>query len=96
MIQLITPDQYAVFVRELFEMHRLRYRVFKERLGWDVEVSGDMEIDAFDASQPVYLLQKGDTERIQGCVRLLPTTGPTMLRDTFPALLDGQPAPAST
>jgi N-acyl-L-homoserine lactone synthetase len=95
MIQLITPDQYAVFVRELFEMHRLRYRVFKERLGWDVEVSGDMEIDAFDASQPVYLLQKGDTERIQGCVRLLPTTGPTMLRDTFPALLDGQPAPAS-
>ena len=95
MIQLITPDQYGAFVHELFEMHRLRYRVFKERLGWDVEISGDMEIDAFDACQPAYLLQMDDGGRIQGCVRLLPTTGPTMLRDTFPALLDGQPSPAA-
>jgi len=95
MIHLITPDRYGAFVDELSEMHRLRYRVFKVRLGWDVEVSGDMEIDAFDALQPAYLLQKGDDGQIQGCVRLLPTTGPTMLRDTFPALLDGQPTPAS-
>lgn len=95
MIQLITPNRYGAFVQELAEMHRLRYRVFKERLGWDVEVGGDMEIDAFDARQPVYLLQKDDDGCLQGCVRLLPTTGPTMLNDTFPALLDGQPAPAS-
>lgn len=32
---------------------------------------------------------------MQGSVRLLPTLGPTMLRDTFPALLEGQPAPSS-
>jgi acyl homoserine lactone synthase len=95
MIQLITPDRYGAFVHELSEMHRLRYRIFKERLCCDVEVSGDMEIDVFDACRPVYLLQKDDDGRIQGCVRLLPTTGPTMLNDTFPALLDGQPAPAS-
>ena len=95
MIQLITPDHYGAFVHELSEMHRLRYRVFKERLGWDVEISGDMEVDAFDACQPTYLLQKDDDGCIQGCVRLLPTTGPTMLRDTFPVLLDGQRAPAS-
>jgi acyl homoserine lactone synthase len=94
-IQLITPERYGAFVYELSEMHRLRYRVFKERLGWDVEVSGDMEVDEFDVCQPVYLLQKDDDGRIQGCVRLLPTTGPTMLNDTFPALLDGQAAPAS-
>ena len=95
MIQLITPDRYGAFLGELAEMHRLRYRVFKQRLGWDVEVSGDMEIDEFDACRPAYLLQTDDEDRIQGCVRLLPTTGPTMLRDTFPLLLDGQPAPAS-
>ena len=95
MIQLITPEHYGAFVHKLSEMHRLRYRVFKERLGWDVEVSGDMEIDGFDACRPAYLLQADDMDRIQGCVRLLPTTGPTMLRDTFPALLDGQPSPAS-
>ena len=84
MIQLITPDRYGAFLDELAEMHRLRYRIFKERLGWDVEVSGDMEIDEFDACRPAYLLQRDDDGRIQGCVRLLPTTGPTMLRDTFP------------
>jgi acyl homoserine lactone synthase len=94
-IELITPDRYGTFIYELSEMHRLRYRVFKERLGWDVEVTGDMEIDAFDACQPAYLLQQDKGGRIQGCVRLLPTTGPTMLRDTFPALLDGEPAPFS-
>ncbi len=36
MIQLITPDRYGAFLDELAEMHRLRYRIFKERLGWDV------------------------------------------------------------
>lgn len=94
MLQLINPERYGEFIDDLTEMHRLRYRIFKERLGWDVQVSGDMEIDEFDACQPAYLLQKDDDGRTQGCVRLLPTTGPTMLRDTFPVLLDGEPAPA--
>jgi acyl homoserine lactone synthase len=95
MLQLINPECYGEFIDDLAEMHRLRYRIFKERLGWDVQVSGGMEIDEFDAYRPVYLLQRGDDGRVQGCVRLLPTTGPTMLRDTFPALLDGQAAPAN-
>lgn len=95
MIQLLTPDRYGEFIDELAAMHRLRFRIFKERLGWDVQVSGDMEIDEFDACQPVYLLQTGDRGRLQGGVRLLPTMGPTMLRDTFPALLGKHRAPAS-
>ena len=95
MIQLIEPDHYGAFAEDLVEMHRLRYRIFKERLGWDVEVSGDMEADEFDACRPVYLLQKDHRGQVQGCVRLLPTTGQTMLGNTFPALLDGQAMPAS-
>lgn len=94
MIQLITPECYGKFIDELASMHRLRFKIFKKRLDWDVQVSGEMEIDEFDACQPVYLLQRESCE-VQGCVRLLPTTGPTMLRDTFPALLDGQSAPKS-
>lgn len=95
MIQLVTRDVYGEFIDELAAMHRLRFRIFKERLDWDVQVSGGMEIDEFDACDPVYLLQKDENGRIQGCVRLLPTTGPTMLGSTFPALLDGQAAPAT-
>ena len=82
MLQLINPDRYGEFIDDLAEMHRLRYRIFKERLGWDVQVSGDMEVDEFDACRPVYLLQRDDDGRVQGCVRLLSTAGPTMLRAT--------------
>ena len=95
MMQLITREYYSDSIEAVTEMHRLRYRVFKERLDWDVQFSGDMEIDEFDALRPAYLIQRARDNRVQGCVRLLPSTGPTMLRDTFPLLLDGEPAPAS-
>src|SRR5882724_9390351 len=36
MIQLITQQSYGDFPEALAEMHRLRYRVFKGRLDWDV------------------------------------------------------------
>ncbi|WP_354115922.1 acyl-homoserine-lactone synthase [Bradyrhizobium sp. LA7.1] len=95
MMQLITSSYYGHFIDDLAEMHRLRYRVFKERLDWDVQFSGDMEIDEFDALHPAYLIQRARDSRVQGCVRLLPSIGPTMVRDTFPVLLDGACAPAS-
>jgi acyl homoserine lactone synthase len=95
MMQLITAEYYCQFINELSEMHRLRHRVFKERLDWDVQISGDMEVDEFDALHPAYLIQRTTDGRVQGCVRLLPSTGPTMLRDTFPILLDGAAAPTS-
>jgi acyl homoserine lactone synthase len=69
--------------------------VFGQRLDWDVEISGEMEIDEFDALHPAYLMQRASDNSIQGCVRMLPSTGPTMLRDTFPLLMDGAPVPAS-
>jgi len=89
MMQVITSEFYGAFAEELSEMYRLRYRVFKERLGWDVQTAGDMEVDEFDALHPVYLIQRSSDYRVQGCVRLLPSTGPTMLRETFPVLLEG-------
>ncbi|WGR93009.1 acyl-homoserine-lactone synthase [Bradyrhizobium sp. ISRA443] len=95
MMQIITPDFYGAFAKELSEMYRLRYRVFRERLQWDVQTSGEMEIDEYDALHPVYLIQRASDYRIQGCVRMLPSTGPTMLRDTFPVLLDGHSFEAS-
>lgn len=95
MIQLITPPAYGEFSSTLVEMHRLRNRVFKLRLAWDVQTSGDMEVDDYDALGPVYLVQMSHSGQVQGSVRLLPTVGPTMLRDTFPALLEGQSAPSA-
>ena len=76
-------------------MHRLRGRVFKDRLGWDVSVSDGLEIDQYDTFKPTYLLAL-EQNVVVGCVRLLPTTGRNMLADTFPVLLDGNPAPRTT
>ncbi len=77
---------------ELWEMYRLRAKIFKERMGWDIPVLSGMEIDGYDALDPHYLLIK-DNNSVRGCWRLLPTEGPYMLRDTFPQLLNGRMAP---
>src|SRR5438874_2340457 len=54
-------------------MHRLRGRVFKERLDWDVSVAGGLEIDQYDSFKPTYLLALEQSD-VVGCVRLLPVT----------------------
>ncbi|MGW1424615.1 acyl-homoserine-lactone synthase [Bradyrhizobium manausense] len=95
MIQLIAPASFGEFSGVLVEMHQLRHRVFKLRMAWDVQTSGDMEVDEFDALSPTYLVQMSHSGQVQGSVRLLPTLGPTMLRDTFPTLLEGRPAPSA-
>ena len=73
-------------------MHRLRRRVFKDRLDWTVSVSNGLEADQYDNLSPTCLLGV-DRQDVVGCVRLLPTTGRNMLADTFPILLDGQAPP---
>lgn len=71
-------------------MFRMRAEVFSGRLGWDVSVTNGREIDRFDEEDPAYLLSINEkTSALQGAVRLLPTTGPNMLRDVFAALVPG-------
>jgi acyl homoserine lactone synthase len=84
MIRIVTKDNAERHVSNLYQMHRLRKQVFKDRLDWDVNVSGELEFDEFDALGPSYLLSMDRFGTLNGCVRLLPTTGPNMLRDIFP------------
>lgn len=88
MIQLITPPSYGEFSGTLVEMHRLRYRVFKLRMGWDVQTSGDMEVDAFDALTPIYLVQRSHSGEVQGSVRLLPSIARPCFETPFPRCLN--------
>ncbi|MEC5160174.1 acyl homoserine lactone synthase [Janthinobacterium sp. CG_23.3] len=70
-------------------MYRLRHSMFRERLGWDVHTQDGMEFDEYDQLNPMYMMAKeGGT--LHGCWRMLPTTGPNMLRDVFSMLLDGE------
>lgn len=74
-------------------MHQLRDTVFKQRLGWDVQSRDGLEMDIYDDIDPLYMVAHAGGSKVDGCWRLLPTTGPYMLRDTFPELLRGEPAP---
>ena len=77
----------------LHGMHALRDTVFHKRLGWEVESRDGLEIDDYDGMDPLYMVAHASGPQVDGCWRLLPTTGPYMLRDTFPQLLCGEPAP---
>jgi acyl homoserine lactone synthase len=93
MIRIVTKDNAGRCIGDLYQMHRLRKMVFKDRLGWHVAVTGELEIDEFDRFGPTYLLSIDDDRTVNGCVRLLPTTGPNMLRDIFPELVTKQAVP---
>eukprot|EP00919_Chromeraceae_sp_WS-2016_P071631 GHVR01169610.1.p1 GENE.GHVR01169610.1~~GHVR01169610.1.p1 ORF type:complete len:224 (-),score=22.12 GHVR01169610.1:530-1201(-) len=86
-IESADQDKYP----ELFdEMFRMRAEVFSGRLGWDVKVENGREIDRFDSEDPLYLLSLDERSgQLHGAVRLLPTTGPNMLRDVFSVLMPG-------
>lgn len=99
MSQMIRIAAREEFQRdELTGMYRLRAKVFKERMGWDVPILDGMEVDGYDALDPYYMMiSEPDNKpgnRVRGCWRLLPTEGPYMLKDTFPELLHGHAAPA--
>ncbi|HXF55300.1 MAG TPA: acyl-homoserine-lactone synthase [Hyphomicrobiaceae bacterium] len=68
-------------------MHRLRAKVFGDRLGWAVTVVDGRERDKFDDLNPLYALSLDAADRVVGTFRLLQTTGPTMLGEVFSACL---------
>lgn len=95
MIHIVKTEDLGRYADQIMQMHRLRYRVFAERLNWEVQTSGEMEFDTYDTMSPTYLLSIDDDDRVRGSLRLLPTTGPYMLKEVFPVLLGGCEAPSS-
>ncbi|MFK4259518.1 acyl-homoserine-lactone synthase [Agrobacterium tumefaciens] len=84
----VAPDQYERHRDFLRQMHRLRATVFGGRLAWDVSITAGQERDQYDDCRPTYLLAIAGGGKVAGCVSLLPASGPTMLEQTFPQLLD--------
>ncbi len=89
MLKLIEGSCASFFPKEIDAMFRNRAETFSGRLGWEVVVQDGYERDIFDDANPLYLVSVDpDTGEYWGSLRLLPTTGPNMLRDIFPQLLD--------
>jgi acyl homoserine lactone synthase len=72
-----------------------RYRVFVEKLGWDLNTENGLELDQFDRADTLYVIARGDDDEVIGTARLLPTTRPYLLSEVFPQLLHGLRAPCS-
>ncbi|MGO8844072.1 MAG: acyl-homoserine-lactone synthase [Methylocella sp.] len=89
MLKLIEGWNASKFPIEIDAMFCNRAQIFSERLKWRVAVKNGRERDVFDDANPLYLISVNPhTNKYRGSVRLLPTTGPNMLRDVFPYLLD--------
>ena len=80
-VQQHNARQYEGLLNQMF---RLRARVFRDRLRWKVQVIDGMERDRYDGEDPVYILYTDEMQqRLIGSLRLLPTTGPTLVADYF-------------
>ena len=65
-------------------MFQDRARQFGDRLNWQVSVDDKgFERDEYDALGPLYVICEDDSGAHAGSMRLLPTTGTTMLNDHF-------------
>lgn len=91
MIALLPGELRALFPRLIDEMHDLRLGAARAHAG---RPSGAVHrlavVDYFDSLDPLYVLALDEAECVAGALRLLPTTGVTMLNDAFAgALPDG-------
>ncbi|MEM6462080.1 MAG: acyl-homoserine-lactone synthase [Pseudomonadota bacterium] len=90
MIKVFNGLERHLYPEYSSEIFRLRKRVFHDMLKWDVTIDQDEEYDAFDNANPIYVASVSPhTGRLRGALRLLPTSGPNMLADTFPQLMNG-------
>lgn len=94
MIRVITGRD-AHFHPELFDqLYCARHRVFVTRMGWmNLARPDGRERDQFDFDSALHFIGLED-DRIASYTRLLPTTGPHLMRDVYPELLDGAKAPS--
>ncbi|MGY6569730.1 MAG: acyl-homoserine-lactone synthase [Salinarimonas sp.] len=84
MITLFTGEDAAAHAALHDQMLRGRAAVFRDKLGWDVSVVQGRERDAYDDANPLYIVSCDPVDgRVAGSIRLMPTTGPTLMRDVF-------------
>ena len=90
MLRYIYADDLNALPQLRDTMFQDRAAQFHTRLGWEVELDDKgSEHDAYDEMNPMYIIWEQPGGRHGGSLRLLPTTGSTMLGDHFLNLTDG-------
>lgn len=95
MIEVIQTGQFGK-TNSIIEMHKVRKLIFKDRMGWDLDINEDgLEIDDYDLPETVYILVRDDVGRVSGVWRMLPSSAPSMIRNIWPEFLDSFDMPIS-
>lgn len=90
----ITCHRHADLSDALWQqISRYRYKVFVQTLGWPLACAPGLECDEFDTPAATHVVASQSGRGIVGYARLLPTTGPYLLEQHFPQLLNGRTAP---
>jgi acyl homoserine lactone synthase len=84
MIDCFNLETAHLFGDALAEQHRLRHRIFVERLGWEMPSIRRMEYDQYDTPATYYLLWRDENGAARGIARLNPTDRPYLLKEIFP------------
>lgn len=95
-MNIVSGNQAELPPRLYTDLGCYRHEVFVELLRWDLSAPEGIEQDQFDRQDTVYVIARDDEGRINGCARLLPTTGPYLLGEVFPELLNGLSPPSSS
>jgi len=93
MLQIVDQYNRHLFINALEDMHRMRYRVAVQEMGWliDVDEHG-RDVDEFDYPDTIYVLYFNPDGSVGACGRINPTTRPHLLSDIFSnQCVDGVP-----
>ena len=88
MIHAVQGADRGLFPTLFDEMFRGRAAVFRDKLHWDVDVRDGWEVDRYDSLNPLYLMSVDAEGHVRGSLRLMPTTGPTLLSEVFASDFD--------
>lgn len=92
MINYVTGTDLWLYPDLARTMFTDRATQFSKRLGWPVTVDQrGYERDQYDRANPIYVIVADDCGNHAGSMRLLPTTGPTMINEVFASALEGGP-----
>lgn len=93
MLRVITSQNIEDYSDLMEQVWRFRHTQFVERLGWKELNSEDgREIDRFDTDDAIHLIVE-KRDRVVGYTRLLRTSGPHLLSEVYPQIMEGQDWP---
>ena len=93
MIKVITSDNIDDYPELMEKVWRFRHVQFVERLGWrELASESGREKDRFDTDDAIHLIAEKKGE-VVGYSRLLRTSGPHLLSDVYPEIMQGRDWP---